>query len=249
LALGLAGLWLLGVPSGAFAVTTIGNNLAALPISNLGGCNPSCTVAQSVLPAASQAPGGLLAPQDGVVVRWRIKIGGDFTPMPVALRITRPGSSDTRTGAGTVPTVTPPTDQTSTIAARLPIQAGDALGIDCCMATNSLTVFAPNPAALTLYWEPSLQDGASTRTGFEFPPDTELLVNADVEPDADRDGFGDETQDQCIGTTGPQNGCAASAPVASTPTGQRAAALKKCKKKHSKKARKRCRKKAKKLPV
>jgi hypothetical protein len=35
----------------------------------------------------------------------------------------------------------------------------------------------------------------------------------------------------------------------SGPTGQRAKALKKCKKKHSKKARKKCRKKAKKLPV
>jgi hypothetical protein len=35
----------------------------------------------------------------------------------------------------------------------------------------------------------------------------------------------------------------------STPTGRRAAALKKCKKKHSAKARKRCRKRAKKLPV
>ena len=35
----------------------------------------------------------------------------------------------------------------------------------------------------------------------------------------------------------------------SAPTGQRAAALKKCKKKHSKKARKRCRKKGKELPV
>jgi hypothetical protein len=40
------------------------------------------------------------------------------------------------------------------------------------------------------------------------------------------------------------------APSSSTgPTGQRAAALKKCKKKHSKKKRKKCRKKARKLPV
>jgi hypothetical protein len=36
---------------------------------------------------------------------------------------------------------------------------------------------------------------------------------------------------------------------AAAPTGQRAAALKKCKKKHSKKARKKCKKKAKRLPV
>jgi hypothetical protein len=38
-------------------------------------------------------------------------------------------------------------------------------------------------------------------------------------------------------------------PAAAGPTGQRAAALKKCKKKHSRKARKKCRKKAALLPV
>jgi hypothetical protein len=38
-------------------------------------------------------------------------------------------------------------------------------------------------------------------------------------------------------------------PLAPTPTGQRAAALKKCKKKHSRKKRKKCRKKARLLPV
>jgi hypothetical protein len=38
-------------------------------------------------------------------------------------------------------------------------------------------------------------------------------------------------------------------PTAATPTGERAAALKKCKKKNSKKARKKCKKKAAKLPV
>jgi hypothetical protein len=41
----------------------------------------------------------------------------------------------------------------------------------------------------------------------------------------------------------------APAPAPAGPTGRRAAALKKCKKKHSKRARKKCRKKAKKLPV
>jgi hypothetical protein len=39
------------------------------------------------------------------------------------------------------------------------------------------------------------------------------------------------------------------ASTATGPTGQRAAALKKCKKKHSRKAKKKCKKKAKKLPV
>jgi hypothetical protein len=75
-----------------------------------------------------------------------------------------------------------------------------------------------------------------------------LRVNAQavVEPDADADGFGDETQDQCPTNADTTGACPAVAPPAVT--GQPAAALKKCKKK-SKKARKKCRKKAKKLPV
>jgi hypothetical protein len=69
----------------------------------------------------------------------------------------------------------------------------------------------------------------------------QIDVSAVLEPDADHDGFGDETQDQCP-TNGSTHGpCPA--------TGQRAAALKKCKKKHSAHARKKCRKKAKLLPL
>jgi hypothetical protein len=43
-------------------------------------------------------------------------------------------------------------------------------------------------------------------------------------------------------------GGSAPAPTATAPTGQRAAALKKCKKKHAKKARKKCKRKARRLP-
>jgi hypothetical protein len=71
--------------------------------------------------------------------------------------------------------------------------------------------------------------------------------SADLEPDADGDGFGDETQDQCLGTAGSQNGCAAaSAPVA-PPAPAKKKKCKKHKKKHSassaKKKKKKCKKK------
>ena len=242
LAVSWAGLGLLGVPSGAAAVTTIGSNLVVSPTIGLSCTPSSCTVAQSVLPAASQAPGGVLAPQNGVVVRWRIKT--EAVTSAVAIRITRPGNSDTRTGAGTGPTEMPPTNATTTYNVRLPIQAGDALGIDCCFGTAS-GPFAANPAAVTLLWEdPSLQDGAASRMGSEFPLDSELLINADIEADSDCDGLGDETQDSQIMAC-PQ--------ATSRATGQRAAALKKCKKKAKKKhwpkkKLKKCKKKAKKLP-
>jgi hypothetical protein len=79
-------------------------------------------------------------------------------------------------------------------------------------------------------------------------PNAEVLVQYTVEPDADGDAYGDETQDRCVGTPGP---CipTLSTDAAPAPTGQRAAALKKCKKKKSQKARRKCKKKANLLPV
>jgi hypothetical protein len=193
---------LIAAPS-ASAATTIGSNLAGSPTTDLV-CNQTCTVSPLVLPATSQATGGLLAPNDGVVVRWRVKVG--IVTSPAALRVTRPGNADTRTGAGTGPTVTPPTNQTSTYNVQLPIQAGDALGLDCCAdftppLDEDAYFFAPNMDAVTLTWVlPRLEDGAPPRSTTEFPPDAELLVNADIEPDADCDGLGDETQDANITT-------------------------------------------------
>ena len=70
------------------AAVTIGSNLAddANEYLNCGGTS-SCTVRQRNLPASSTASGGLVAPIDGVVVRWRIRVGDNTGP--VALRIIR----------------------------------------------------------------------------------------------------------------------------------------------------------------
>ena len=55
------------------------------------------------------------------------------------------------------------------------------------------------------------------------------------------DGFGDDTEDQCPGVTGPVNGCPAPTSAPTTP------AKKKCKKKHKRSAasakKKKCKKK------
>ena len=69
----------------------------------------------------------------------------------------------------------------------------------------------------------------------------EVTIQYTIEPDADHDGYGDETQDLCPTDATTHGPCPA--------TGRRAAALKKCKKKHSHKKRKKCKKKANKLPV
>ena len=183
----ICGLFCAALPASASGAVTIGSDLAATP-DGVGSCSPDpCTSAHQVLPPSSTASGGLLAPSDGVVVRWRIKVGQ--LAAPVALRITRPGDSETRAGVATGATRNPGPNQVSVFDARLPIDAGDALGID----HPDTTAFASTAGAIGAFWNPPL--GGAARTG--LPENLELLVNADIEPDADGDGYGDETQDQC----------------------------------------------------
>jgi hypothetical protein len=178
----------------ATAATTIGSNLAAGPTVKSFCMLRACTIGQWILPVTSQAPGGLLAPYDGVVVRWRVKVGS--STLPSALVITRPGSSDVRSEVGSGPQVTPPLDQLSTYDIRVPIQAGDALALYCCttLETNAAEyVSASTPGAETLTWRIPFDLGSG---GHPYrSQDQELLINADIEPDCDQDGLGDETQD------------------------------------------------------
>jgi hypothetical protein len=183
---------------------TIGSDLAATA-DGVGSCSPDpCTSAHQILPPTSTAAGGVVAPSDGVVVRWRIKVGE--LAGPLALRITRPGDSATRTGVATGATRSPGANQVSVFDARLPIQAGDALGID----HLDTTAFASTAGAIGAFWNPPLANGGPSSTG--LAENLELLVNADIEPDADRDGFGDETQDQCPTDASTQGPCPVTPP-------------------------------------
>jgi hypothetical protein len=123
----------------------------------------------------------------------------------VALRITRPGDSGARASVATGPTETPATNAISTFDVRFPIQTGDALGIDCC--DGSAYFFTPSTGVAPWLWNPRLVDGEEPRPGLLFPSDYELLINADIEPDEDGDGFGDETQDQCPTDASTQGQC------------------------------------------
>src|SRR5205085_4335180 len=60
---------------------------------------------------------------------------------------------------------------------------------------------------------PPLVDGQGARGSNAVAG--ELLVSADIEPDADHDGFGDETQDQCPSQATTQGPCDRAAPAVS----------------------------------
>lgn len=130
-----------------------------------------------------------------------------------------------------------------TYLVRFPVEPNDVLGLmtnQNCLAAGSLGDVAQYATIVTDPAEGSVQ------TLSNVIPQSRIMLSAQVEPDADHDGFGDDTQDQCPTNPALQTPCPA---AAAADTGQRAAALKTCKKKHSKKARKKCRRKAQLLPA
>lgn len=182
--------------SSASAAVTIGSNLAN-ELTGLGtNASPCpCTLAQNSLPAAATAAGGLTAPITGIVVRWRVR--SESAPAQLALRITRPvvDLPSSRTGAGTGPTVSPEPSATSTFPARLPIQAGDGVGVD--VGATGDVPYRFRSSAEALGFKPPLEDDPNAEPAPAADSDRELMINADIEPDDDADGFGDESQDNC----------------------------------------------------
>jgi hypothetical protein len=92
---------------------------------------------------------------------------------------------------------------TSTYLARIPIQAGDLLGLG---GGFSLYCQTTDPADKIVYSEAQPALG-STAVFPEEEVEIALPVKARIEPDVDGDGYGDETQDKCPQSAAYQTAC------------------------------------------
>jgi len=184
--------------------TTIGSDLSAAPTFGLL-CAPSCSVFSPQIDGASTA-----SPVSGVIVRWRVRAADvDQT----ALRVFRPVGGGNYDGVGTSATVLPTANAISTFDTQLPIEAGDFIGID--IGSGGPNYFNDTDATDSrMTYQPKLADGDPPAAPFATQAQREVLVNADIEPDADNDGFGDETQDGCPTDPTTQGSCP---PKPSTP--------------------------------
>ncbi len=176
------------VPALAAGSVTVGTDTSLEPVA-VTGCG--------VDPCSFANIGPVYAiPADGVIVRWRIRTEngtGDWRIRAIGL-LDETGLATGRGGGG-FETVAPA--GTRTFEARVPVQAGDQLGVD---GPNSFTaaldlVFADD--ANSRFWLPPLVDAAPGASPVISLSGFAALYNADIEPDADGDGFGDETQDLC----------------------------------------------------
>jgi hypothetical protein len=85
----------------------------------------------------------------------------------------------------------------TTFATRLPVQVGDVLGM---VAPEPCLLGVPGQPAgdqVRYFLSPTEPPKGSTQTTTGRLSAERILIAANVEPDFDRDGFGDETQDQC----------------------------------------------------
>ena len=195
---------LMAAPASAAAVTTIGSSLSAAANSG-SACNTQpCTFVSFTIPGRATA-----SPIDGVVTRWRIR--GPAGSGQLALRVIRPAGGNTFVGAGTSATVAVPVvPELQEFTTQLPIRAGDFVGLNVPFgAQNPSGMIRTTAGATRSIFEPRPADGGPPATPLGPFDNDELLYNADVEPDCDGDGLGDETQDGDTSTCNPPPGDAA----------------------------------------
>lgn len=188
LLIGLVGL-LVAFGATARAATQVGS--LSVPTTF---CAPNTTYLQTT------SPGGVTTvPTDGVITSWSIQTIATPPAFQVRLVVGRDTSTTnvyTIVGESALETA-PAAATTTTFLTRVPVLAGDYIG-----------EYVGSPVGLCAHAQAPLSNGyivnaffdvAAVGTSPTFSPqsDIRLSISANLEADADADGYGDETQDAC----------------------------------------------------
>lgn len=179
-------------------------------LANSGGAGSDSLYVQTALGGAPTA-----LPARGVVVRWRV-LGVPTFSRGFQLRVLAPNGSGGYTVSGSSAAETLPKNLNAeagaigSFATRLSVPGGGYVGIatDPTFTTPALVGGAPGTTMS------KLADGADG-TNYSGLPTTATSVvgyDADIEPDADADGYGDVTQDSCPASASVHEGPCPAAP-------------------------------------
>jgi Thrombospondin type 3 repeat len=162
------------------------------------------------------------APSSGVLVSYSVRLG---TAHMGRVRLMHdPGGTPQSSGtesvtlSGTGNTVSVPGDGAShSYLTRLPITQGDLIGFEVQgTGSQAAALFRADyggsaSANRRLRWYGGVPDGVSNPSEAQISSSSVYRLQAPVqgviEPDADGDGFGDQSQDQCLAQAGSSNGC------------------------------------------
>ncbi|MFN8151521.1 MAG: hypothetical protein U0R24_10420 [Solirubrobacterales bacterium] len=190
---------LLALPGTAGAATTVG--ALSVPDVNCGPTVP--TVVQTTSPSALYE-----APAAGVITSWSTQTSAD-QPATMRLRVVRRTASPTSFTTIGLSAAEALTDHaTPNFATRIPVAAGDLLGYS---VSGIDDFFRCGTSGFTGFATGVRMDapGIGSSDTYTASATMKLPISAKLEPDADGDGFGDETQDACPTDATTQGPCPA----------------------------------------
>ena len=203
------------------AAVTIGSSLSAAPTS---ACTSPTGCTATTLSSVSRP---VAAPSNGVVVRFRIKHGPAPPGTGFKFKILTPVSSDPVSFVLAWQSPQIPFGDYTTGGTDLmqPLDARNRPAGVAISAGQRIAASAPGGVGFQGSVPGSAVgehdgDHASGSAGYSTHGGHEALINADVEPDADRDGYGDESQDNCPTLANDQstNPCPATPPAETRPS-------------------------------
>ncbi len=202
--------------TGACSGTLFGSDLQGYYVRSGFSCTYACARVQRT--TAGGTPTATTA--DGVVVRWRLQAppAGSYR-----VRVIAPTAGGGFVFAGSsVPVMIDTDEALRTFPTRLQIPAGGFVALVPPTFTNQIAPAQTPPTGATF---DQINDGAAGATASLGPPADAtagvVWYDADIEADADRDGYGDETQDACPTDATTQGTCPVvppPGPGTSTPT-------------------------------
>jgi hypothetical protein len=160
------------------------------------------------------SPLPVAAPVSGVITEWKTTAKfGEIPPEAAAefaviyrqeLQVYRPAGGNSYTLIGESLGGALNLNGTSSFPARIPVQAGDHLGL----GGTLVTIFCEetgDPADMIGFTIGNPLVGSTREFGLE--QEIQVPVVAKIEPDVDGDGYGDETQDKCPQSAAYQTPC------------------------------------------
>jgi hypothetical protein len=190
---------------------------AAGPTEFGSDCTPNWADSLEGSAAEGGVPGEGGAPVSGVITSWRLRTVAGAEPSAIRLQVWLPSN---KAGIYTLEAqsepVTPIATE-STFATRVPIAAGDRLGISPSGANPIFPACVTENTPTEVVVMREYTEVGKIGVGSEAAHDTLLPVVATIEPDADGDGYGDLTQDLCPSDPTTQGPCKATAPAPGSP--------------------------------
>jgi len=164
---------------------------------------------------ASLASGGPIpatVPSAGVITRWTFRTNYSLPPgiLSQALKVFRSTGTPTQYQVIGESAASPVSTGSQTFNTRITVQAGDFLGASGTYTGTVYTFYCNtgNLADRFAFFLGSPTSGSIVNSLVEAEG-IQAPISAIVEPDADGDGYGDETQDQCPQSAAVQTACPA----------------------------------------